>query len=85
MKSYLETNLPNGFIRPSKSPAGVHILFVRKKDDTLRLCVDYHGLNSLTIKNQYPLPLVGESLDRLGRAKQFTQLDFTNLYNRIRI
>ena len=85
LKTYIETNLANGFIRPSKSPAGAPILFDRKPDGSLRLCVDYRGLNNLTIKNRYPLPLIGESLDRLGRAKQFTQLDLTNAYHQIRI
>ena len=69
LKTYIETNLANDFIRPSKSPAGAPILFDKKQDGSLRLCVDYRGLNNITIKNRYPLPLVGESLDRLGRAK----------------
>ena len=85
LKTYIETNLASGFIRPSQSPAGAPILFIRKKDGSLRLCVDYRGLNTLTIKNRYPLPLIGESLDRLGRAKRFTQLDLTNAYHRMRI
>ena len=85
LKTYIKTNLANGFIRPSKSPAGAPILFDRKPDGSLRLCVDYRGLNNLTIKNQYLLPLIGKSLDRLGRAKQFTQLDLTNAYHRMRI
>ena len=85
LKTYIKTNLANGFIRPSKSPAGALILFVGKPDGSLRLCVDYRGLNNLTIKNQYPLPLIGESLDRLGRAKRFTQLDLTSAYHRMRI
>ena len=85
LKAYIETNLANGFIRPSKSPAGASILFDRKSDGSLRLCVDYRGLNNLTIRNRYPLPLIGESLDRLERAKQFTQLDFTSAYHRMRI
>ena len=85
LKTYIKTNLANGFIRASKSPAGAPILFVRKPDGSLRLCVDYRGLNNLTIKNRYPLPLIGESLDRLGRAKQFTQLDLTSVYHRMRI
>ena len=72
LKTYIKTNLANGFIRPSKSPAGAPILFIRKRDGSLWLCVDYQGLNNLTIKNRYPLPLIGESLDRLGRAKRFT-------------
>ena len=85
LKTYIEANLANGFIRPSKSPAGAPILFVRKSDGSLRLCVDYRGLNNLTIKNRYPLPLIGESLDRLGRARRFTQLDLTSAYHRMRI
>ena len=85
LKTYIETNLANDFIRPSKSPAGAPILFVGKPDGSLRLCVDYRGLNNLTIKNRYPLPLIGESLDRLGRAKRFTQLDLTSAYHRMRI
>ena len=85
LKTYIKTNLANGFIRPSKSPAGAPILFDRKPDGSLRLCVDYRGLNNITIKNRYPLPLIGESLDRLGRAKRFTQLDLTNAYYRMRI
>ena len=71
-KTYIETNLVNGFIQASKSPAGAPILFVCKPDSSLRLCVNYQGFNDLTIKNWYPLPLIGESLDRLGQAKRFT-------------
>ena len=85
LKTYIETNLANGFIQPSKSPTGASILFDQKSDGSLRLCVDYWGLNNITIKNRYPLPLIGESLDRLGRAKRFTQLDLTNAYHRMRI
>ena len=68
-KTYIKTNLVNGFIRPSKSPAGAPILFDKKPDGSLRLCVNYGGLNNITIKNWYPLPLVGESFNRLGYAK----------------
>ena len=85
LKAYIETNLANGFIKPSKFPAGTSILFDRKSDGFLRLCVDYRSLNNLTIKNQYPLPLIGESLDRLGRARRFTQLDLTSAYHEMRI
>ncbi len=72
LKAYIENNLANGLIRPSKFPAGVFILFDKKLDGSLRLCVDYRGLINLTIKNWYPLPLVGESLDQLDRAQRFT-------------
>ncbi len=85
LKTYIETHLKTGFIRPSKSPAGAPILFDKKPDGNLRLCVDYRGLNNLTIKNRYLLPLIGESLDRLGRAKRFTKLDLTSAYHRMRI
>ena len=66
LKTYIETNLANGFIQSSKSSAKALILFNRKPDRNLRFCVDYWGLNNITIKNQYPLPLIGESLDQLG-------------------
>ena len=85
LKTYIETHLKTGFIRPSKSLAGAPILFDKKPDGSFRLCVDYRGLNNLTIKNRYPLLLIGESLDWLGRARRFTQLDLTSAYHRMRI
>ena len=63
LKTYIETNLANGFIRPSKSPARAPILCDRKPDRSLRLYLDYQDLNNIIIKNQYPLPLIGKSLD----------------------
>ena len=72
LKIYIKTNLTNGFIWPSKSPADALILFVYKPDNSFCLCVNYQGLNNLTIKNWYPLLLIGKSLDQLGHAKQFT-------------
>ncbi len=66
LKAYIKNNLASSFIRPSKSPAGALILFNKKLDGSLRLCVDYQGLNNLTIKNRYPSPLVRESLNQLG-------------------
>ena len=85
LKTYIETNLVNRFIHPSKSPAGAPIFFDRKPDRSLLFCVNYWGFNNITIKNQYPLPLIGESLDWLGRAKRFTQLDLINAYHWMRI
>ena len=85
LKTYIKTNRVNSFIRPSKSPAGAPILFNWKPDRSLRLCVDYWGLNNITIKNRYPLPLIGEFLDRLGQARRFTQFDLINTYHRMRI
>ena len=85
LKAYIETNIANGFIRPSKSPDGTLILFERKLDSFFRLCVDYQGLNNFTIKNRYLLPLIGELLNRLRRAKQFSQLNLTSAYHKKKI
>ena len=78
LKTYIETNLANGFIRLFKSPAGAPILFDKKPDGSFHLCVDYQNLNNITIKNKYLLLLIGKSLDCLGRAKRFTPLDLIN-------
>ena len=72
LKAYIENNLVSGFIRPSKSLVGVPILFDKKPNGSLKLYVNYQGLNNLIIKNQYHLPLIGELLDQLGRAQWFT-------------
>ena len=72
LKTYIGINLANSFIWPLKFPAGALILFVCKPDGSLRLYIDYQGLNNLTIKNHYPLSLISESLDWLGQAKRFT-------------
>ena len=85
LRDYIKTNLEKGFIRPSKSSAGAPVLFVKKKDGTLRLCVDYRALNKLSKKNRYPLPLISEALDRLAGAAQYTKLDIRSAYNLIRI
>ncbi len=85
LKAYIKTHLKTGFIQPSKSPAEAPILFDKKPDGSLRLCVDYRGLNNLTIKNRYPFLLIGEALDCLGWAKQFNQLDLTSAYHPMRI
>jgi hypothetical protein len=85
LDEFVSDALEKGIIRESISPAGAPILFVPKKDGTLRLCVDYRGLNDITIKNRYPLPLIGELLDRLNGAKVFSKLDLKDAYYRIRI
>ena len=66
LKTYIKTNLKTGFIQPSKSFASTSILFDKKPNSNLCLCVDYQGLNNLTIKYWYLLPLIGKSLNRLG-------------------
>jgi hypothetical protein len=85
LRDYIDEMLEKGFIRPSTSPFGSPVLFVKKADGSLRLCVDYRALNNRTIKNRYPLPLISEMLDRLVGAKIFTKLDVRNAYHRIRI
>ncbi|KAL0158889.1 hypothetical protein M9458_046965 [Cirrhinus mrigala] len=85
MKKYIEEELAKGFIRPSTSPATAGFFFVKKKDGTLRPCIDYRGLNDITIKLRYPLPLVPAALEQLRWAKYFTKLDLRAAYNLIRI
>lgn len=72
LKTYIKIYLKTGFIPPFKYLSRALILLDQKPDGSLYLCVDYQGLNNLTIKNWYPLPLIRESLDRLGWAKHFT-------------
>ena len=85
LKRQLTDLLARGYARPSISPFGSPILFVRKKDGSLRLCVDYRALNNLTIKNSYPLPRVDELLDRLHGATIFSKIDLRHGYHQIRI
>lgn len=85
VREYVDENLAKGYIRESDSPAGFPILFVPKKDGTLRLCVDYRKLNEITRKNRYPLPNISELRDRLSKAKVFTSLDLRDGYYQIRI
>jgi hypothetical protein len=85
LRKQLEEYLAKGQIRPSGSPYGAPVLFVKKKDGSLRLCVDYRVLNKLTIKNKYPMPRVAELLDRLKGAKVFSKLDLRQGYHQIRV
>jgi hypothetical protein len=85
LRNYIEDAKAKGWIRESTSPAGAPVLFVPKKDGTLRLCVDYRGLNKITVKNRLALPLISETLDRLSEGRVFTKLDLKDAYHRIRI
>lgn len=85
LKTYIETNLTNNFIWPSKSSANVLIFFDLKVDTSLRCCVDYWGHNNFTIKDQYLLPLIDESLYWFGRTKRFIKIDLINAYHQIKI
>ena len=85
LKVQLQELLDKGFIRPSASPWGCPALFVKKKDDSLRLCVDYRPLNVVTIKNKYPLPCVDVLFDQLAGAKVFSKIDLRSSYHQIKI
>jgi len=81
LRKYLAKNEKKGFIKKSQSRARYSILFTLKKDEELRLCVDYRKLNDITIKNRYPLPNISELQDRLSGVKYFTKLDLRGAYN----
>jgi hypothetical protein len=85
VKEYLLENLHKGFIVPSSSPFASPVLFVAKPNGSLRFCVDYRKLNSLTKKDQHPLSLIDETLTRIANAKIFTKLDIRQAFHRIRI
>jgi hypothetical protein len=84
-REYLDQALKNGWIKRSISEADTPILFVLKKDGSLYLYMDYRGLNAITKKNRHLLPLISETLNRLGRAKVFSVLDLKDAYYRIPI
>ncbi|KAG1956972.1 retrotransposable element [Pimephales promelas] len=85
MEKYISDSLASGFIQPSSSPAGAGFFFVGKKDGSLRPCIDYRGLNNITVKNSYPLPLMSSAFERLQGASIFTKLDLRNAYHLVRI
>jgi hypothetical protein len=85
LKVQLEKLLTKGYIKPSKSPYGAPILFVHKKDGTLRMCVDYKAFNKATVKNRYPLPHIDDLFDRLSGAKVLSRIDLRSGYYQIRI
>ena len=83
LKKYIDEAQEKGWIQPSTSPAGSPVLFVPKKDGSLRLYVNYRGLNAVTIKNRHPLPLISKTLDRLVGAKavSYTHLTLPTIYS----
>jgi hypothetical protein len=81
----LQDLLARGLIQPSKSPFTSPIIFVRKKDGSLRMCVDYRAINEITVKDRYPLPRIDELLDRLRGAKIFSKLDLASGYHQVRM
>ena len=85
LKKQLKILLDKGFIRPSSSPWGCPALFVKKKDDSLRLCVDYRPLNEVTVKNKYHLPQIDILFDQLSGARYFSKIDLRLGYHQIKI
>jgi hypothetical protein len=85
LKKQLQELLDKGFIRPSTSPWGCPTLFVKKKDESLRMCVDYRPLNAVTIKNKYPLPRIDVLFDQLVGAKVFSKIDLCSGYHQVKI
>ncbi|GJT59300.1 putative nucleotidyltransferase, ribonuclease H [Tanacetum coccineum] len=85
LKEQLQEMLENGFIRPSVSPWGAPVLFVNKKDGSMRLCIDYRELNRITIRNRYPLPRIDDLFDQLQGAKYFSKIDLRSGYHQLRV
>jgi hypothetical protein len=85
LKKQLTNMLSKGLIRPSASPCGSTALFVDKQDGTIRLCVDYHRLNEVTIKNNYPLPKIEDLFDQLNGAKVFSKVDLRSGYHQLKV
>ena len=85
LKEQLKDLLEKGFIRPSSSPWGAPVLFVRKKDGSLRMCIDYRQLNKVTVKNKYPLPRIDDLFDQLQGSKCFSKIDLRSGYHQVRV
>ena len=85
LKSQLQELLDKGFIRPSVSPWGAPVLFVKKKDGTLQMCIDYRQINKVSVKNKYPLPRIKDLFDQLKGAGVFSKIDLRSGYYQLRV
>ena len=85
LKVQIQELLGKGFIRPSTSPWGAPVLFAKRKDKTLRLCIDYRPLNRVTIKNRYPLPRIDDLFDQLRGARVYSKIDLRTGYHQLRV
>ena len=85
LRKQLDELLDHGFIRESHSPWGAPVLFVKKKDGSMRLCIDYRQLNKVTIRNKYPLPRIEDLFDQLQGAKCFSKIDLRSGYHQLRV
>ncbi|MFS7922847.1 putative nucleotidyltransferase, Ribonuclease H [Helianthus anomalus] len=85
LSNQLQELLDRGFIRPSSSPWGAPVLFVKKKDGSLRMCIDYRELNKVTIKNRYPLPRIDDLFDQLQGSSFYLKIDLRSSYHQVRV
>jgi hypothetical protein len=85
LKEQLQEILDRGFICPCVSPWGAPVLFVKKKDGTMRLCIDYRELNRVSIKNKYPLPRIDDLFDQLKEGKVFSKIDLRSGYHQLKV
>ena len=85
LKSQLQELMDKGYIRPSVSPWGAPVLFVKKKDGTLRMCIDYRKINKVTVKNKYPLPRIEDLFDQLKGAGVFSKIYLRSRYYQLRV
>ena len=85
LKVQMEELLSKGFVKTSTSPWGAPVLFVKKKDGSLRLCIDYRQLNKVTIRNQYPLPRIDDLFDQLQGVKVFSKIDLRSGYHQLKV
>ncbi|KAI3677796.1 hypothetical protein L6452_37066 [Arctium lappa] len=85
MMTQLHELLDKGFIRPSTSPWGAPVLFVKKKDGSMRMCIDYQELNKVTVKNKYPLPRIDDLFDQLQGASYFSKIDLRSGYHQLKV
>lgn len=85
LKKQIHDLLDKGFIRPSVLPWGAPVLFVKKKDNTLRMCIDYRQINQITIKNKYLLLRIDELFDQLQGAAYFSKIVLRSVYHQIRV
>ena len=85
LREFIDEHVRNGFIRPTRSPWGSPVLFVKKKDGSLRLCVDFQSLNKVTVKDRYPLPLISDLLHSPAPARVYSKIDLKHAYHLVRV
>src|SRR5882724_7355063 len=85
LRKFIDENLATGFIHPSCSSHGAPVLFIQKKDGSLRLCVDFRGPNQISQKDQYPLPLISDLLDTPRKARIYTKINLWQAYHLVQV